>query len=664
MTADPTPPRVGRAKAAAAAVATTAALTLGVTAPTIQNDAHQQIVRINDERMLNADVELSAIAGMYGVGPIFWIADTLGITPENVVLAAAGLLDSPIITDAVQSLFDVLGLVVDIDAPGPLPGDVYNAVNGLDYTTDLILDLVPAGLRNMELGWVAAETLNILLGTDLFSAGQTIGAAVRAFADQVPILKQRRAIIFAEGLGGLTASLAYRDMIEAVTADDPDWEPGVTAQWMVFVNNPSRPGGGLFALATPFTEMLGWNLSTPAGGSYTNDPDDPTKILNTSVLDVAWAYNILSDAPSTLNPLAWANAAAGGIFLTYLIPDDLNLANTNLPDQLLPLTSALANGLAVLVDPTGGQGTRVIPLLGDLIDELNDLPFVNIPHVPGLEGRSTYITYDPGNLPLLEPFDVLPRMLGLLGLNVPQPVLNSVENALRMAVNTGYQDVDPVTLERGFDAVGEQAVLGQSVLTPSQQFDAGWTIANTLVDDIQAHLLNPVAWTPSVAGQPLLNDALRALIQNAVAIAASELINTGIDAVQGFSDAAFDQVRTGLTPLLDIADDLNRQSGSGTGEALRIDNHASAPALGSKRDPVEAPSSTKAAEGASLITDIDIRADETADTPVKKRWTPRHTRNEAERRDDNVGTRSRATVERPAGKSTPSTDDKADTDAA
>src|SRR5690606_24947230 len=223
----------------------------------------------------------------------------------------------------------------------------------------------------------------------------------QAVFDRLPILKQRRAVIVSEGLGGLTTSLAYRDMIKAVTSDDPDWEPGVTGQWLIFVNNPGRPGGGLFALATPLTSLVGLNLTTPAGGSYVNDPDDPTKVLNTSVLDIGWAYNVMSDAPTTLSPLAWANALAGAIFLSHLIPDDLNIADTNLLEQALPLTVGLANGVAVLLDPTGGQGSKVVPILGDLIDALNKIPLVDLPHVPGLNGTSTYITYDSGNLPLL-----------------------------------------------------------------------------------------------------------------------------------------------------------------------------------------------------------------------------------------------------------------------
>lgn len=641
------------------ALATTAALTVGVTAPSLQNQAAPQVVDIDEHRIVDdAEVALSAIAGLYGVGPIFWAAEALGITPENVVRSAVSTLGSPLLDDTVELLFDALGLVFDTGAPGPLPGDVYGRVNGLNYTTDLILELVPEGLRNLRVGLVGAGALNLLFGADVIAPGQTIGQAAQAVFDRLPILKQRRAVILSEGLGGLTTSLAYRDMIKAVTSDDPDWEPGVTGQWLIFVNNPGRPGGGLFALATPLTSLVGLNLTTPAGGSYVNDPDDPTKVLNTSVLDIGWAYNVMSDAPTTLSPLAWANALAGAIFLSHLIPDDLNIADTNLLEQALPLTVGLANGVAVLLDPTGGQGSKVVPILGDLIDALNKIPLVDLPHVPGLNGTSTYITYDSGNLPLLEPFDVLPRMLGMVGLNVPQPVLNSVENALRLAINTSYQDVDPVTLERRFDMAGRQAVFGQSPLTPSQQFDAGWLIANTLINDIQDNLLNPVAWTPSVAGQPVLNEALRALIQNAAAIAVSQLINAGIDVVQDIGEAGFGQVRTALTPVLDVADELNRQTRATTTVTLQVDQPATAAKTSVK--PAAAATSalqTSAADTARTAPAIDTDGDDEptaeAGKPVEKTSTQRRARTQPGGQPDKAGHSGTSAVDRPASKPKP-----------
>ncbi|MBN3585835.1 hypothetical protein JYB64_25935, partial [Algoriphagus aestuarii] len=85
------------------ALATTAALTVGVTAPSLQNQAAPQVVDIDEHRIVDdAEVALSAIAGLYGVGPIFWAAEALGITPENVVRSAVSTLGSPLLDDTVE----------------------------------------------------------------------------------------------------------------------------------------------------------------------------------------------------------------------------------------------------------------------------------------------------------------------------------------------------------------------------------------------------------------------------------------------------------------------------------------------------------------------------------------------------------------------------------
>lgn len=606
----PTPPKLRKAKAAAvtaAAMATTAALTFGVTSPTIHARPDQEIAAA---QVVNADVDLTAVAGFYGVGPIFWVANALGLTPEKAVLALAGVLGEEA-QQAVQGVFDLLGLAVETGAPGPLPGDVYDSVNGLEYSGDLILgiarevieavDFLNLGVLDRPLGLTPLSLLpglinGIFPGADV-EWNTTVDETLQAIVGVTPLLNQRRAIILSEGFGGITTSLAYRDMIKAVTENNPDWGEGVTGQWLIFVNNPSRPGGGLAALFTPFTNLFGLNLSTPAGGSYTNEDSNGqiTKILNTSVLDITAAYNIWSDAPTTLNPLAWANAAAGGFLITYLIPDGLNLANTNIdplgvlkPGNQIPiLLAAVTNGGIVMLDPTGGQGLDAVPQWAQLVNVIDDVPIVGDLLAGALnlisdelrlpEGQSYFVTYDSGNLPILQPLDLLPRLLGLAGVNVPQPFHNSIEDALRMAINAGYQDVDPVTLERGFDMAGDQALIWRSALTPSQQFDAGWTISNTLLDGIQENLLNPVAWTPSIVGQAGFNDAAKAIIQNAVFMAVSQFINEALDAGQDLANEGFTALRDALKPMLDIADQLNAQAEGAIDDAMQVDKLDPAP---------------------------------------------------------------------------------------
>lgn len=244
LISQPTSPRLPKAKAAATAaavVATTAALTAG-----LGSSAPEALAAHN--RSLHTEVALTAdagripdIVGLYGVGPIFWTAQILGITPENVIKAAGGLTGNTALADTVIGLLNLIDAVSPIEAgvKGPMPSDVYDAVNGLTYTTDALAQLL--GVRD---GSVMDKIIDWLVGN-------------------APILNQRRAIILSESLGGLTTSLAYRDMINAVQSDDPNWGVGVTGQWLIFVNNVSRPGGGLLALATPFTNLFGLNLTTP-----------------------------------------------------------------------------------------------------------------------------------------------------------------------------------------------------------------------------------------------------------------------------------------------------------------------------------------------------------------------------------------------------------------
>ncbi|OCB46746.1 PE-PPE domain-containing protein [Mycobacterium vulneris] len=578
----PTPPRLHKAKAAATAaaiVATTAALTAGVA-----SSAPEALAAHN--RSVQADIELTAasnpdvgkipdIVGIYGVGPIFWTAQALGITPENVIKAAGGLTGNTALAETVIGLLNLLDAISPIEAgvKGPMPSDVYDAVNGLTYTTDALAQLL--GVRD---GSVMDKIVDWLVGN-------------------APILNQRRDIILSESLGGLTTSLAYRDMINAVQSNDPNWRVGVTGQWLIFVNNVSRPGGGLLALATPFTNLFGLNLTTPDAGSYTNA--DKTKVLNTSILDITWAYNPLSDAPTTLNPLAWANSAAAGVFLTYLLPDEDN----NISSHVLPkLIGGIADGVKVMIDPTGGQGTSLIPGLGKLLDGLG-IKLLAFP------GNATYITYDSGNLPLLEPFRVAPHLLNLVpGVDIPTPLTDSIEPALRKLVNMGYQDVNPANLERTFNEAGEQAYLWHSPLTPTQQLAATQIVFDALIDGIQDNALNPEAWTPKLPGADF-----KPIVQNAATVAAAKAISDALEAIQkNIADPAFDAVEKGLAPVTHALDDMNAQMESAIDGMLKVNGSAA-----NKQSAKQAITSGPSSDSVLKTLSLDAGAADSDDTEAK-----------------------------------------------
>ncbi|ULN46583.1 PE-PPE domain-containing protein [Mycolicibacterium goodii] len=576
----PTPPRLQKAKAAAvttAVVATTAALTAGA------GSAAPEAL-LAHKRTVEAEVTLAAVpvlpdipgvpdlsgipklGGAYAVGPVFWAAELLGIMPIDVIKAAAGLMGGSEVAGLVTDLLEVLEFLspVDIGVQGPWPSDVYNAVNNLDYLTGGIVDLIGEPVKAIPIvGPLVWETIDGLVG---------------AIIETAPVLNQRRAMVFSESLGGLTTSLAYRDMIKAVQTNAADWGEGVTGQWLIFFNNPSRPGGGLFALATPITNLFGLNLSTPPAGSYTNgaaNGGEITKVLNTAILDISWAYNILSDAPTTLNPLAWANAAVGAVFLTYLLPS--TKPQNNILSHVVPeLALSTIDGLKTILDVTGGQSLEMVPGWSDVVKVVERLDLLGlgvddvlkeIANATKFPGTAHYITYDSGNLPLLEPFRLVPRLLSLIpGVHIPTPLTDSVEEALRMMINMAYQDVDPETLQRQYNMAGEQAYFYKNPLTPTQRLAAQKLIFNTLIDGIVNNALTPSKWTPTIPG---LN--LAPVFENDITLAVTAVLREIVEGIRTAVNPIFDRAQTGLKPVTDALDAIEGQITDALDGVLKVD---------------------------------------------------------------------------------------------
>ncbi|TCI66623.1 PE-PPE domain-containing protein, partial [Exiguobacterium sp. SH0S7] len=139
----------------------------------------------------------------------------------------------------------------------------------------------------------------------------------------------------------------------------------------------------------------------------------------TSILDISWAYNILSDAPTTLNPLAWTNAAVGAVFLTYLLPS--TKPQNNILSHVIPeLALSTIDGLKTILDVTGGQSLEMVPGWSEIVKVVEKLDLLGIgvdevlkeiANVTKFTGTGSYITYDSGNLPLLEPFRIISRLV-------------------------------------------------------------------------------------------------------------------------------------------------------------------------------------------------------------------------------------------------------------
>ncbi len=524
-------------------MATSAALTVGLTTPVPEAFANRAPSSAAPLPVVQHDVDLAALAGFYGVGPMFQLASLAGLGSPDAALDTAktglGLLpNTEGMIQTINTLQGLLGLVVgpnglvDMRVPGAGPQGTYDAVNGLEGTLDFALNRLPL------LDWIPR--------------------------DEIPaILNQRRAFILAESLGGTNTSLALRDMIKAVESGDDSWANGVTAIVAVMVRNPSRPGGGLLALLTPATELVGLNLSTPDGvaeghqaatnlgkpvyGNSYISPDEK-KILNFSVIDITAAYDFLSDAPTSLNPVSWANSAMTLVMPTYLIPDNNAAAWTGALGSLSPLGAGIVNALGVTLDPTGGQGTKAIPVLNEILDWIDKIG-PNL-HVAGVVGTNTYVTYNSGNLPLLEPFQAAPRLLSYLpGFNITTPVSSSFEDALTQLVALGYQDVNLEekngipTFTRGFDMGGVQAEIWKNPITNEQSLQVPQALFNATINGLKANLLSPEKQELVLGGA----DIGEAVYHNAASLAVAHALRDVLS-----------QVQTGLNPVFDGGENILR----------------------------------------------------------------------------------------------------------
>ena len=249
----------------------------------------------------------------------------------------------------------------------------------------------------------------------------------------------------------------------AQPGDLPDYiatQPGgvidLTVLSLILIRNPGTPNGGLYARFAPiYQDLTGVNPVTPerqdvlpdgvdpeliskllagdaSGVSLTDLGDlqavlesaDGKPIVITLKANVGWEYDLMSDAPATANPVAWANSVASSLFLTNML--------TGLD------FSDLGNGAYVSPDGT------------------------------------FYYTLPVDDLPLLAPLRAPAQVLGLLtgNLDPNTPVADAIEPFLKILVNSAYTDVQrnaDGTWTRGLDEFDVPTLFGTQTLTRQQQ---------------------------------------------------------------------------------------------------------------------------------------------------------------------------------------------------
>ncbi len=212
--------------------------------------------------------------------------------------------------------------------------------------------------------------------------------------------------------------------------------PSWTSEVLAFLQNPLRPNGGLAARFPDIAEALGINPVMPGAGK-TVSPDGKI-VLNTSTLDLTWAYDPVGDFPAAWSPFAIANSLAAALPLNLIGGFAAEpLQGDTLEDIGLNLAAILQLPLDVVGLDLGVLGTVGISTL---------------PMVPGTlpafgQGRAFYATLVGNQLPLLTPIRLpgigINAVLGAL--NSPfllgNPFADAIEPALRILVNSGYTDV-------------------------------------------------------------------------------------------------------------------------------------------------------------------------------------------------------------------------------
>lgn len=262
-----------------------------------------------------------------------------------------------------------------------------------------------------------------------------INNAINAIEFSLLDLGARDALVLADGYGALAATLAYQALISSAQGNPipghSPLEPGttllpnVTNQVLGLLWNPARPNGGLFARFAPLFNVFGINPVLPGAG-VTSAPQPGIK-LNTATLDLTTAYSVLADFPVLPNLFSFANSVVAELLPTYL----------------------LGGGTFYGLDQAGGTvNITSLLTLGRL----------------ALAGESFYGTFLADDLPILEPLRLPIRIINMVSaalgqpLNLPTPLADAIEPALRILVNIGYDDVvtpsEGGTYNRRFDTAG------------------------------------------------------------------------------------------------------------------------------------------------------------------------------------------------------------------
>lgn len=518
-------------------------------------------------RLVEAQVNLAASTGVYPIGPIPQAFRTLGMgTAQDFLNGMAGLAqivpgeagqglkqtveNLAALVAALQSGVNlpILGniSIPEIAVPPMGPAGTVDQINTLQWST-----LTQGTLSALKTALAAGDAAAVIIGLlgDITGIDTEI---IETLVGDLPLNVPgtwdgpffsdagKFAIVPAIGLGGTNFALASPTLL-----NDPAFAK--TAILAIALRNPSRTGGGILSLLDPLSSTVGLNLSNADGTASHKDTNNwgiPITVMdgNVTVWDFGAAYDIISDAPSTLlNPLAWFNSGVGQVAPTYLLPPNVDAF------------------FEVISDLTGGNLSA-----GTINHLLDTADLMSLLHVDVGADGNLYVTYDSGRLPLLEPIQFIPRTLSYLpGFGFSTTLSDSFADVLTQLVAQGYQDVNMTvdaegvaTFTRGWDMAGTQAKFWQNPITWQMGLETPQTVFNSIITGLQTNLLDPDKGEFEIFGNKEIGNLV---YRNAVSVAVAQLISQALEQVRDTLNPIINDVQGGLTPLAKALDEATGQ---------------------------------------------------------------------------------------------------------
>lgn len=477
-----------------AVTTTTAALTVGLTAPTATAAALPSPAYSNQDVALAAASFPTLADAFAALGINVPSLDQLIPIPTTIPIPGGAPINLPVKVITTGPPFGALGLAgLNPTWTPALPGEIANAINttpygGIDTTIGVPPTTIPTpGYESLRLqAYTAAfqpardAAFNSLgcrfLGNRRAACADAIGQlAGNAAAALVPreitvgasvpisVPNLRVPIVIAFGLGSLATGMAYPDVVADLPnqpggANDPTptvAETSLTILPMILLRNPGRADGGLAArfapLLDPLLAALGQNSVVTPGVDVEQSGG---AVLVPIKVDGTVEYDPISDFAAWPNPFTLANNGAAFLFPTYILRGT-DITNPALLTSILEpvLGSVLGNVLSAAI----GDGKTVdvtTEILGQpitfplnisretLVDLANGLG-LDIPE-EGFEALNQFFTIQSNALPLLEPFRYPTDIANLLtggAFGFTNPFADALEPALKILTNLGYTNV-------------------------------------------------------------------------------------------------------------------------------------------------------------------------------------------------------------------------------